>query len=343
MTPNWLDLNATWFVLICVLITGYAVLDGFDLGIGTLHLFIQADRDRQTLLRAIGPVWDGNEVWLITAGGALFAAFPIAYATVFSGFYPAMILLLFALILRAVAIELRNVHPNAHWRRVWDAGFSLGSILAALVLGTAMGNILWGVPLDQKHEFAGALGSLLNAYALLVGLTTLLLFSVHGAAYGALKTEGGLRDKLRHLGFRVGVATMLTLAVAMAITIVAVPHVSARLHAWPWLLVLPTLTLLCLVAALRGLARDAPKCAFRATCAAIVLVMAQVALGLYPNLVTSRPDPANSLTIYNAASSQKTLGIMLILALIGMPLVLLYTALVYRVFKGKVHPDTAGY
>ncbi len=343
MSFAWLDLNTTWFVLLAVLFTGYAVLDGFDLGIGAIHLFVKGNKDRQTLLRAIGPVWDGNEVWLITGGGALFAAFPIAYATVFSGFYVAMILLLLALILRAVSIELRNMRTSDWWRRYWDFQFSFGSMLAALLLGIAMGNIIWGIPLDEKHEFKGTLGTLLHPYALLVGLTTLLLFTVHGAAYGMLKTEGVLKDTLRKLGLRAGIGGTLCLTTAIIVCILAIPHVTARVRAGPLVLILPVLTLLCMVVALHKLARDAARCAFRATCTAIVMVMAQAALGLYPSLVVSRPEPANSLTIYNAASSQRTLGIMLIVALLGMPLVLFYTAIVYRTFKGKVNLGEPGY
>lgn len=343
MRPDWLDLNSTWFVLMAVLVTGYAVLDGFDLGIGALHLFVKGDQERQALLRAIGPVWDGNEVWLITAAGALFAAFPVAYATVFSGFYVAMFLLLLALILRAVSIELRNMRPSDRWRRYWDVRFSLGSTLAALVLGIAMGNIVWGIPLDEKHEFTGTFGTLLHPCALLVGLATLLLFTVHGAAYGTLKTEGTLKDRLHKLGFHAGIAALICLAASMIVAVVDIPHVAARVRAWPWLLMLPALTLLCMTGALHALARNASRRAFRATCIVIVLVMAQVALGLYPNLVVSRPNPANSLTIYNAASSQRTLGIMLVVALIGMPLVLTYTVVVYRIFKGKVNLGEPGY
>src|SRR5208282_5371379 len=176
------DLNTIWFILVGVLFTGYAMLDGFDLGIGALHLFTKDDNERRILLNSIGPVWDGNEVWLVTGGGALFAAFPNVYATVFSGFYLAFILLLFALIFRAVAIEFRSKQPMHWWRQMWDIGFSAGSILSALLIGVAMGNIAWGIPIDANGEFAG---------------TTVALFMMHGAIYGLMKTEGALHDKLR--------------------------------------------------------------------------------------------------------------------------------------------------
>jgi cytochrome d ubiquinol oxidase subunit II len=175
-----LDLNTTWFILIGVLFTGYAMLDGFDLGVGALHLFTRTDEERRVMLNAIGPVWDGNEVWLVTGGGALFAAFPNVYATVFSGFYLAFVLLLVALIFRAVAIEFRSKQPMRWWRQMWDVGFGAGSILSSLLIGVAVGNIAWGVPIDARGEFAGTFLGLLGPYPLLVGVTTLALFMMHG-------------------------------------------------------------------------------------------------------------------------------------------------------------------
>ncbi len=175
------DLNTIWFILVGILFTGYAMLDGFDLGIGALHLFTQDDSERRVMLNAIGPVWDGNEVWLVTGGGALFAAFPNVYATVFSGFYLALILLLASLIFRAVAIEFRSKQPMRWWRQMWDVGFSAGSLLSALLLGVALGNIAWGVPIDDRGEFAGTFLGLLKPYPVLVGVTTVALFMMHGA------------------------------------------------------------------------------------------------------------------------------------------------------------------
>jgi cytochrome d ubiquinol oxidase subunit II len=183
------DLNSIWFILIGVLFTGYAILDGFDLGIGALHLFTKNDEERRIMLNSIGPVWDGNEVWLVTGGGALFAAFPNVYATAFSGFYLALMLLLAALIFRAVAIEFRSKRPERWWRQTWDIGFSAGSILSALLIGVALGNIAWGVPIGADGEFAGTFLGLLKPYPILIGVTTVALFMMHGAIYGVMKTE----------------------------------------------------------------------------------------------------------------------------------------------------------
>jgi cytochrome d ubiquinol oxidase subunit II len=191
------DLNSVWFMLVGLLLTGYAILDGFDLGVGALHLFTSKDEDRRIFLNAIGPVWDGNEVWLVTGGGALFAAFPHVYATVFSGFYLALMLLLMMLIFRAVAIEFRSKQPMAWWRRAWDVSFSIASVVSSLLLGVALGNIAWGVPLRPDHEYAGTFLGLLNPYSLMVGLTTVALFTMHGAIYLVMKTQGELHDKVR--------------------------------------------------------------------------------------------------------------------------------------------------
>jgi cytochrome d ubiquinol oxidase subunit II len=191
------DLNTIWFGLIGVLLTGYAILDGFDLGVGALHLLTTKDEHRRLMINAIGPVWDGNEVWLVTGGGALFAAFPEVYATVFSGFYLAFMLLLCMLIFRAVAIEFRSKQPMRWWRQMWDVSFSVASLGCSLLFGVAFGNIIWGVPLDAQREFAGSFLGLLNPYALLVGVTTVALFMMHGAIYVVLKTEGELHEIAR--------------------------------------------------------------------------------------------------------------------------------------------------
>src|SRR4051812_40072783 len=175
-----MNLNIIWFALVGILFIGYAILDGFDLGVGAWHLFVKKDEERRMMLNAIGPVWDGNEVWLVTGGGALFAAFPEAYATVFSGFYLPFMALLCALIFRAVAIEFRSKEPWPWWRSMWDWLFCLGSTLSAFLIGVTMGNIVRGIPLDAEHEFAGSLLGLLNPYALLMGVTTVLLFAMHG-------------------------------------------------------------------------------------------------------------------------------------------------------------------
>jgi len=343
MNLGHLDLNTVWFVLVGVLFTGYVMLDGFDLGIGALHLFTKDDAERRTLLNAIGPVWDGNEVWLITGGGALFAAFPNVYATVFSGFYLAFILLLMALIFRAVSIEFRGKQPMRWWRQTWDIGFSAGSLVASLLIGVALGNIAWGIPIDERGEFAGTFPGLLKPYPLLLGVTTVALFMMHGAIYGALKTEGVLHDKLRRWAMRSILIFVICAATTTVATLFYVPHMTERVHANPWLFTLVLANMLAIANIPREFHHGRDRRAFLSSCAAMISLMALFGLNMYPNLVYSLPNPENSLTIYNAASSPKTLGIMLIIACIGMPLVIAYTVSIYWIFRGKVKMDRTSY
>ena len=343
MTWGNLDLNAVWFVLVGVLFTGYAMLDGFDLGVGALHLFARDDSERRVMLNAIGPVWDGNEVWLVTGGGALFAAFPNVYATVFSGFFMAFTLLLVALIFRAVAIEFRSKQPMRWWRQVWDIGFSVGSILSSLLIGVAMGNIAWGIPIDDRGEFAGTFWDLLHPYALLLGITTVALFMMHGAIYALLKTEGPLHDKLRGWINHCIIFFIICYAVTTMATLLYVPSMAARLRANPWLFTIAVANMLAIANIPREIQRGWDGRAFLSSCAAMITLMGLFALEMFPNLVLSNPDPSHSLTIYNAASSQKTLGIMLLIAAIGVPVVLAYTTCIYWIFRGKVRLDKMSY
>jgi cytochrome bd ubiquinol oxidase subunit II len=343
MNFGHLDLNATWFVLIGVLFTGYAMLDGFDLGVGALHLFTKSDEERRVMLNAIGPVWDGNEVWLVTGGGALFAAFPNVYATVFSGFYMAFVLLLVSLIFRAVAIEFRSKQPMRWWRQMWDVGFSAGSILSSLLIGVAMGNIAWGIPIDDRGEFAGTFWSLLHPYPLLLGITTVALFMMHGAIYALMKTEGPLHDKLRGWINQCIIFFIICYAATTMATLLYVPHMAARMRAQPWLFSLALANMLAIANIPREIHRGQDWRAFLSSCAAMITLMGLFGLEMFPNLVLSNPDQTHSLTIYNAASSAKTLGIMLTIAAIGVPVVMAYTVSIYWIFRGKVKIDQMSY
>lgn len=338
-----LDLNTIWFILVGVLLTGYALLDGFDLGVGALHLLANEDRERRIMLNSIGPVWDGNEVWLVTGGGALFAAFPHAYATVFSGFYLALMLLLVMLIFRAVAIEFRSKKSMAWWRKSWDISFSITSIASSFLLGVALGNIAWGVPLRDNHEFAGTLLGLLNPYALLVGLTTLSLFMMHGSIYLVLKSEGAFHEKVRGWVRNTIIFFTICYAITSFATLLFVPHMVATIKAHPFLFALPVLNMLAIANVPREIHHGRDFAAFLSSCAACAALMALFGLGMYPDLVAASNDVSNSLTIYNSASSEKTLGIMLVMAVAGIPLVLAYTSSIYWVFRGKVKLDRSSY
>ena len=338
-----LDLNTIWFILVGVLLTGYAVLDGFDLGIGALHLFTNKDEERRVMLNSIGPVGDGNEVWLVTGGGALFAAFPSVYATVFSGFYLALMLLLAALIFRGVAIEFRSKQPMRWWRQMWDVSFSVGSILSALLIGVALGNIAWGVPVDEHGELAGSLLGLLTPYPLLVGVTTLAVFMMHGAIYGVMKTEGELHDKLRVWAMRCIIFFVICAVTLMMATLLYVPHLAARVRANPWLFSVALANMLSIANIPREFHRGGDRMAFLSSCGTIITLMALFALNLFPNILYNPQHPENSLTVYNAASSPKTLGIMLVIACTGVPAVIAYTVSIYWIFRGKVKLDRVSY
>jgi cytochrome bd ubiquinol oxidase subunit II len=331
-----MDLNTIWFLLVGVLIIGYAILDGFDFGVGILHLFARSDQERRIHLNAIGPVWDGNEVWLLTGGGALFAAFPLVYATVFSGFYMALMLLLAALIARAVSMEFRSKVESAQWRVFWDWAFGLGSLLPAVLFGVAFGNILRGVPVDANHMWTGSFFGLLNPYAVLVGLLSLCLFTMHGAIYLSMKTDGDLRNRAAAWISKSWIATVGLYLLATIATIFVSPFLFEGMLKNPLFWVL---FLLLLAGALTiPVAAKAQKYgrAFIASSIMIASMIGLSAVSLFPRLVPSITDLQNSLTIYNASSSEATLSTMLIIALIGMPLVIIYTVVIYRVFKGKV-------
>lgn len=337
------DLNTIWFVLVGVFLTGYAILDGFDLGVGALHLLTRKDEHRRLMINAIGPVWDGNEVWLVTGGGALFAAFPEVYATVFSGFYLAFMLVLCFLIFRAVAIEFRSKLPMAWWRRMWDASFSVASIALSVLLGVAFGNIIRGVPLDGQREFAGSFLGLLHPYPLLVGVTTLALFMMHGAIYTALKTEGELHEIARGWINNTIIFFVICYGITTMTTLLYLPHMSQHMRDYPIFFAVPVLTMLAIANIPREIHLGNDFLAFLSSGATMIGLMTLVAIGIFPTLVLSQPNPDLSLTIYNAASSPATLTIMLIMALIGVPIVLAYTGTTYYIFRGKVKLDTMSY
>lgn len=338
-----MDLNTIWFVLVGVLLTGYAILDGFDLGVGTLHLFVKKDEHRRLFLNSIGPVWDGNEVWLVTGGGALFAAFPEAYATVFSGFYLAFMLLLCSLIFRAVAIEFRSKETWPWWRTMWDIAFSLGSILSAFLIGVAMGNIVRGVPLDPDHEFAGTFLGLLNPYSLFFGVTAVFLFAMHGAIYLVMKNEGELHDLVRGW-VRPLIGMFLTCFIIFNfLTLIYLPHIVEIIRDRPWIMIPAFISVLLVMNVPREFNAGRDFFAFLSSCGAMVFLMMTFGMTYFPHMVLSMPNPENSLTIYNAASSQKTLGIMLIIATIGIPIVLAYTASIYWIFRGKTTINSHSY
>ncbi len=331
-----LDLNHLWFALMGVLLAGYAILDGFDLGVGIMHLFVRTDRDRRILMNSIGPLWDGNEVWLVTFGGAMFAAFPHVYATVFSGFYLAFMLLLFALISRAVSIEFRSKRDSRAWRRTFDVGFSVASGLATLLFGVATGNAIKGMPIGADMEYQGSFFDLLGPYPILIGLFTLSLFAMHGSIYLYLKTEGELQQRIHGWMWKTFFVFAFFYAVSSIVSVVTIPSATHNFETFPLAWVIVLLNVLAVANIPRAIHQQRPGYAFLSSCCTIAALVFLFGMALYPNLCASSLDPAWNLTIYNAASSPKTLGIMAIIAALGMPFVLAYTGIIYWVFRGKV-------
>lgn len=337
-------LPVVWFGLLGLLLAGYAVLDGFDLGVGMMHLFVaRDDLERRMVINSIGPLWDGNEVWLVTFGGALFAAFPEAYATVFSGFYDALMLLIFALIFRAVSIEFRSKRHTRWWRRAWDVGLALGSFQVALLAGIAVGNVIQGVPLASSGDYAGRLQDQLGTYPILVGVLSVTLFAMHGAIYLYLKTEGDLQERTQRWMWRSFGLFLVCFMLTTIYTLVEVPGAVANFQRHPVLWAVPVLNVLAIANIPRALFLERPSYAFASSCCTVAALVFLLGAALYPNLVISSPYADRSLTLWNAASSPKTLGIMLVIALIGMPLVISYSGMVYWTFRGKVELDEHSY
>ena len=329
-------LQTLWFLLVGVLLAGYAVLDGFDLGVGVLHLFGRNDEERRISMNAIGPVWDGNEVWLLTGGGALFAAFPLVYARVFSGFYLALMLLLFALIFRAVSLEFRGKVESPKWRRGWDFAFGIGSLVPALLLGVALGNVLRGLPVAEDTTLNVAFLSLLNPYALVFGALGLAAFVMHGAAYLAVKTEGDLQERMARCVTPAWIATVVLYLVTMVSTFFAAPFLFEGATGKPlfWLFLILVLGSVAYVPVAAKAGKHLHT--LLSTGTTIASTVGLLAVCLFPRMVPSSIDLAHSLTINNASSSQRTLLIMLVVALIGVPIMLAYTSFIYWVFRGKV-------
>jgi cytochrome d ubiquinol oxidase subunit II len=328
-----MDLNIIWFLLVGILIIGYAILDGFDLGVGSVYLFAKF-QERDIARNSIAPVWDGNEVWLVTGGGALFAAFPMVYATAFSGFYLALILLLFALIFRAVSLELRNHFESESTKTLFDWVFSISSIVAIVLFGVAVGNVLSGLNLDKNGNYIGTFFDLLNPYSILVGVLAFFMLSYQGTVWLFLKTEGEFQQKAKNWAKIYWSGYLILFAICTLLAYVLHKNLFHNYLAHPLMFAIPLLALIFMLASIIRIQRNQALCAIIASSLSIAMVILTAYLSLFPNLIIAK-NPAYSLNIYNAASSQLTLETMLIIALIGMPLVLIYTIYSYRIFHGK--------
>lgn len=335
-----MDLNIVWFILIAVLYTGFFLLEGFDFGVGILMPFLSRDKDpdkvdlkRRVIINTIGPHWDGNEVWLLTAGGATFAAFPNWYATLFSGFYLPFLLLLLALIVRGVAFEFRSKDENPRWRALWDGCIFVGSAVPALLLGVAFANLVRGVPIDPDMNYVGGFFNLLNPYALLAGVATLLAFTLYGAIFLSLKTTGELVEQARAVALRLWLPVVLVMAGLWFATYFATDML-AHLGVNPGIIPLAGMAAWLLVGYF--VRKKMEGWAFAMAAVGIAFALVTLFMILFPRVMVSSLNPAWSLTIYNAASSPYTLTVMTVVAVIFVPIVLAYQGWTYWVFRKRI-------
>ncbi len=335
-----MELNVLWFILVGVLFAGFFILEGFDYGVGILLPFAgKNDTERRVILNTIGPFWDGNEVWLLTAGGAIFAAFPNWYATLFSGFYLAFFLILLGLIVRGVAIDFRSKVDSAAWRKTWDGLFFIGSLLPALLFGVAVSNFLTGVPIDAKMEFVGNLFTLITPYTLLGGIAFVLVFAFHGALFLSLKSGvPELNERVKSYSVKIGLA-MLVVTVAWVVYGALITGILSSMIA----IIAVALAALSLIISVVLQMKGRSGLAFVASIFAILCVTVMVFATMFPNVLISTLDPLWSLTIYNASSSPYTLKIMTIVAVTLVPIVLCYQAWSFWMFRKRVTKNDLHY
>lgn len=338
-----IDYATWWFLVVGGVFSGYAILDGFDLGAGAWHLFFKRDESRRIALNAVGPVWDGNEVWLVIGGGALFAGFPDVYATVFSAMYIPFMLFLTFLIFRAVSIEFRSKEPMKWWRKTWDIAYSVSSVMLAVLLGVVLGNVLQGMNIGPDKEFDGSWLEFLNPYAIMVGITTLAIFMMHGAIYLIMKTEGRQLARMTIHVKQAIIFFLVSFGITTIYTLIYLPHLSDRFKEHPVFFGIALIAFLSIanIPRLINLKKYWKAFLFSSITVAVLLIM--VAFELYPAIILSTQDAAYTMTVHNSSSSEKSLETMLIIAAIGTPLVLAYTVFVFWTFKGKVKMDEMSY
>lgn len=338
-------LQLFWYVIVIAAMIFYAMLDGFDLGVGALHLLTKKDEERRVFLNAIGPIWDGNEVWLIVVVGGLFAGFPYAYATLLSAFYVPLTFLICGLIFRAVALEFRSKVAHAKWRHTWDVLFCLASLLIAFAIGVALGNLIHGIPLNENHDYVGGvILSFLHPYALLVGVLVLALFMMHGAIFLVMKTEGELQKTVERWVNPTIIFFIMTYAITTMVTLIYQTHMTEHIRERPYLFPIVLLNILAIANIPREIQKGNMGFAFLSSCINIMTLLALFAVGTFPALIRSTINPeTNSLTIANSAASPTTLVVLAIIVVIGIPLVIGYSFYIYKVFHGKVKMDHMSY
>lgn len=332
-----------WYFVIGISVIMYTVLDGFDLGVGCLHLFTRSDQERRLMLNAIGPVWDGNEVWLIIVFGAMFVGFPPVYATICSSFYFIIMILLMGLMIRAVAIEFRSKQESIGWRRFWDVMFSIGSYVIAFTLGVLMGNIIVGIPIDQDEIFQGSFAGFFTPYTILVGILGVTIFMMHGVIYMLMKTEGTMHKRVRRWVNPTIIIFIICYIATTIMTLIYKPHMIDIMRETPALFLAGVLALLAIICVPLFACRGKDGTAFIFSSISIALLFILFGLGTYPNMIRSSLDPSYSLTLFNSSATVATFKVVLIVAGIGVPMVLAYGYWIYRIFRGKVSIDETSY
>lgn len=343
LTKETIMLEIITYLIVCASVVMYVILDGFDLGVGALHLFARKDEDRRIFLNAIGPVWDGNEVWLVIIFGALFAGFPLAYGTICSAFYTPIMILLAGVIFRAVAIEFRSKLSSPRWRSLWDGVFSISSYVILFFIGVMLANLIRGIAIDEKHNYIGTFADFFSPYAVVLGITSIALFMMHGSIYLLMKTEGPLHEALRQWAKRTIAFFIIAFAGLTAYTFVELPYMIEPFKAYPALLVIPALAILLIANTVKQVHSDRDGWAFISSCLSITLLFVLAGLGTFPVMVVSSIADSNSITLYQAVSDIKTLKVIFIVACIGLPLVMTYGVWIYHIFRGKVYVDESGY
>ena len=339
-----IDYPTLWYLVVGLLFLGYAILEGFDYGAGAWHLFLRKDLSRRIAINAIGPLWDANQVWLIIGGGALFAGFPVMYATMLSAMYIPFMLFLMLLVLRSAAIKFRSAEEMKWWRKTWDIIYFVSNTLIGFLLGVVLGNVLQGFELHENFEYKGGIFfSFLNPYALMVGFTTLSIFMTQGAIFLLLKTEGRLHDRLSFLLKKGMIFFIISFAITSLYTLTFLHGVTDKFKEQPVFFVLPILAFLAVANVPRLVSKKKYSHALIFSSLIMAFLLMLVAFQLYPVLLPSTISPEYSVTIYNAASSQKSLGIMLTIVLIGAPLLAGYFLFLYKTFHGKVKLDDTSY
>lgn len=337
-------LEIIWYSVIAASAIGYVVLDGFDLGAGMLHLFTKKDEERRIMLNAIGPVWDGNEVWIIIVGGAMLAGFPAAYATLCSAFYVPFMIFLAGIIFRAVALEFRSKLEKTSWRKTWDVLYSLATYIITIVLGVLLGNLVKGIKLDGEGVYIGTFWDFFTPYTILMGITAVALFMMHGSIFLCMKTEGDFHNRIKSWAVSSTIFFIIAYVTLSIATLTFMPHMLIRMQKWPWLYVFGLLALICIINIPREIHKNRIGLAFLSSIFSIAFLFVLYALGIYPHIVRSSINTMqNSITLFNSASTRLTITILIVIAGIGVPLVIGYGWWIYRIFRGKVKLDSSSY